>query len=76
MPDKKQIRIRKTQWNLNMNGIPWSPAPLRVAHGLIRTYGRVSIVNLPAPLAGRIEFNKHPALDAWSDGQPKSQQKT
>ena len=71
MPDKDKKQIRKTQWTLNMNGMVWSPAPLRVAHGLIRTYGRVSIVNLPALLPGRIEFNKHPALDAWSDGQLK-----
>jgi hypothetical protein len=72
MPDKKQIRIRKTGWNLNMNGMAWSPLALSVAHGLIRTHGRVSLVNLPAPLAGRIEFFDHPALDAWSEKQLKT----
>jgi hypothetical protein len=72
MPDKDKKQIRKTQWTLNMNGMAWSPHALDLAHGLIRTYGRVSIVNLPAPMAGRIEFNKHPALDAWSEKQLKT----
>jgi hypothetical protein len=73
MPDKDKKTILKTKWNLHMNGMAWSPAALDLAHGLIRTHGRVSIVNLPAPLAGRIEFNKHPALDRWSDAQLKPQ---
>jgi hypothetical protein len=70
MPEKKQIR--KRGWTLDMSGIAWSPAALNVAHGLIRTYGRIAIVNLAGqPENKPIEFNKHPALDAWSDGQLK-----
>ena len=67
---RQTTTFRKKAYRLNMTGSIWSPAALDVAHAIIRTHGRVEIVEL-AGTQKPLEFRLHPALDTWSEEQLK-----